>query len=158
MALTPTITLTATVKAATATAVRLKERMTARAASRPTTPKTDAAGPPSRRIATTIAAGVKSAPPTTMQSSAANPNARLPPAPSKTKPSRFKASAPTVIAGSKRRVRSSSIERFMMPAGGVRVASQEGSAAARVLAATPMSAPFARVPGKTLMPVTLTLK
>ena len=74
MVLTPTMTLTAMVKAATATEVRLKERVTARQAMRPSTPNKAPASGRNRRISSIKAAGVKNAPPTRKHISAAKLN------------------------------------------------------------------------------------
>ena len=87
MTLTPTITLTAMVNAATATEVRLKDRVIERAASLPKTPKSAVETGSSNRISRISAAGVNMAPPTMMHSEAAKLSASPPGATSRSKPS-----------------------------------------------------------------------
>jgi hypothetical protein len=70
MTLTPTITLTAIVSAATAIEVRLRERVTARGAIRPNTPKMRDVNGEATRIMIINTMGVKSALPITMQNNA----------------------------------------------------------------------------------------
>ena len=70
MTLTPTITLTAMVNAATAIEVRLSERVTARGAMRPKTPNIHMVKGAAKRIMTIKTMGVNKALPITMQNNA----------------------------------------------------------------------------------------
>jgi len=121
---TPTITLTAIVNAATAIAVRLRERITSRGAMRPTTPNNRAVSGVIRRMAAIRASGVSRALPTTIRNRAAKLTVTLRVgAFSTAMPSRTRTSAAAVMRGVMRCERPSTSERSMVPAGGVRVAS-----------------------------------
>ncbi len=108
MTLTPTITLTAIVSAATAIEVRLSERVTARGAMRPSRPKIVSVSGRSQRMASVSTMGVKKALPTTMQNSAAKLTTILRVGScSSTRPITFNATATAVKTGTSRRVVSS---------------------------------------------------
>ena len=130
--------------AATATAVRLRERVTVRGAMRSMMPMR-ASSSRAPAISASSMTGVSSAAPRTTAKRPAKETTRLHGGISSRPPATSKASPAPVIHGSARCVRSSTLERRMAPAGGTLVASHAGAAAATSAAATPISPPLTRV-------------
>ncbi len=146
---TPTVTETAIIRAATATAVRLSEATTPRLAIRPRLPKSRPNGGRISRMRTTVAPGVSRAKPSTMSRRAAKLAIRFSPGMnSSAVPPARRASPARETRGRARRVACSMVERLRTARGGAEVASSAGSRAARNVASVPRMAPFARARGE----------
>ena len=151
---TPMVTETATISAATATAVRLNAPVTLRGAIRPSVPKIACAGAATRRETISVKIGASNAKPIVRKKMpaklTANPCPELAEEPrvgtaNNSPPTTIPITQRTLSTAPAARAVSSRPERVSAWRGETAVASHAGSAAATTVANTPASAPLARL-------------
>ena len=156
---TPIVTETAIMSAATATPVRLCERMTLRGARRPSKPNSLPRGSPKSRISDTVTHGVSAASPIT---TADVPLKLI----TRSRVGMVRTAAPMAAItipnpATRLTIRCTLLSnpaRESARRGGTEAASQAGGAAASTLARNPVSPPLSRLEAGIWMPRTLTTK
>jgi hypothetical protein len=153
------MTDTATIKAATATAVRLMEVTTLRGAMRPNAPHKRPKGRVATRISTKVTSGVNAAKAITTEKVPAKLMVRLRVGTAnKTIPLAAKTKLPTATLVTARRALPSKPERDRATRAGTEAASHAGGAAANNVATTPNSAPFTKLEVAISISCTVTTK